>query len=88
MSEEVSIYGENTITGSINDAALAEKTEANGVTLTNNGETTNPTETPETTSSETINRDDLLVVVHGLTLVIKRSTRFEVLCQSTAHYRK
>lgn len=54
MSEEVSIYGENAITGSIDDAALAEKAEANGVTLTNNGETTNPTETPETTSSETI----------------------------------
>lgn len=54
MSEEVSIYGENAITGSIDDAALAEKAEANGVTLTDNGETTNPTETPETTSSETI----------------------------------
>lgn len=54
MSEEVSIYGENAITGSIDDAALAEKAEANGVTLTDNGETTNPTETPETISSETI----------------------------------
>lgn len=54
MSEEVSIYGENAITGSIDDVALAEKAEANGVTLTDNGETTNPTETPETTSSETI----------------------------------
>lgn len=53
MSEEVSIYGENAITGSIDDAALAEKAEANGVTLTDNGETTNPTETPDTTSSAT-----------------------------------
>lgn len=59
MSEEVSIYGENAITGSIDDAALAEKAEANGVTLTNNGETTN-TETsgetvspPEETAGET-----------------------------------
>lgn len=59
MSEEVSIYGENAITGSIDDAALAEKAEANGVTLTDNGETTN-TETsgetvspPEETAGET-----------------------------------
>lgn len=60
MSEEVSIYGENAITGSIDDAALAKKAEANGVTLTNNGETTN-TETsgetvspPEETAGETL----------------------------------
>lgn len=60
MSEEVSIYGENAITGSIDDAAFAEKAEANGVTLTDNGETTN-TETsgetvspPEETSGETL----------------------------------
>lgn len=59
MSEEVSIYGENAITGSIDDAALAEKAEASGVTLTDNGETTN-TETsgetvspPEETAGET-----------------------------------
>lgn len=52
MSEEVSIYGENAITGSIDDAALAEKAEANGVTLTDNGETTN-TETPEETAGAT-----------------------------------
>lgn len=59
MSEEVSIYGENATTGSIDDAALAEKAEANDVTLTNNGETTN-TETsgetvspPEETAGET-----------------------------------
>lgn len=50
MSEEVSIYGENTITGSIDDAALAEKAEANGVTLTNNGETTNTETSGETVS--------------------------------------
>lgn len=61
MSEEVSIYGENAITGSIDDAALAEKAEANGVTLTDNGETTEtsgetqtpPNETPTETPSET-----------------------------------
>lgn len=52
MSEEVSIYGENTITGSIDDAALAEKAEASGVTLTNNGETTN-TETSGETAGDT-----------------------------------
>jgi hypothetical protein len=52
MSEEVSIYGENAITGSIDDAALAEKAEANGVTLTDNGETTN-TETPKETAGAT-----------------------------------
>ena len=40
MSEEVSIYGENAITGSIDDAALAAKAEATGVTLTDNGEAT------------------------------------------------
>ena len=45
MSEEVSIYGENAITGSIDDAALAAKAEATGVTLTDNGETTE-TQTP------------------------------------------
>lgn len=50
MSEEVSIYGENAITGSIDDAALAEKAEANGVTLTNNGETTNTETSGETVS--------------------------------------
>lgn len=50
MSEEVSIYGENAITGSINDAALAEKAEANGVTLTDNGETTNTETSGETVS--------------------------------------
>lgn len=52
MSEEVSIYGENAITGSIDDAALAEKAEANGVTLTDNGETTN-TETSGETAGAT-----------------------------------
>lgn len=51
MSEEVSIYGENAITGSIDDAALAAKAEANGVTLTNNGETTNTETSGETVSS-------------------------------------
>lgn len=50
MSEEVSIYGENAIAGSIDDAALAEKAEANGVTLTNNGETTNTETSGETVS--------------------------------------
>lgn len=50
MSEEVSIYGENAITGSIDDAALAEKAEANGVTLTDNGETTNTETSGETAS--------------------------------------
>lgn len=50
MSEEVSIYGENAITGSIDDVALAEKAEANGVTLTNNGETTNTKTSGETVS--------------------------------------
>lgn len=54
MSEEVSIYGENAIVGSIDDAALAEKAEANGVTLTNNGETT---ETPDNLG-ETISPPD------------------------------
>lgn len=59
MSEEVSIYGENAITGSIDDAAFAEKAEANGVTLTDNGETTNTgtsgetVSPPEETSGET-----------------------------------
>lgn len=66
MSEEVSIYGENAITGSIDDAALAAKAEATGVTLTDNGETTEtsasetrpgetqtpPTETPDETTPE------------------------------------
>ena len=56
MSEEVSIYGENAITGSIDDAALAEKAEANGVTLTDNGETTEtqtpPNETPNEAPAE------------------------------------
>lgn len=52
MSEEVSIYGENAITGSIDDAALAAKAEANGVTLTDNGETTE-TSASETSSGET-----------------------------------
>ena len=62
MSEEVSIYGENAITGSIDDAALAEKAEANGVTLTNNGETTEtqtpPNETPGETPDETTTPPD------------------------------
>ena len=71
MSEEVSIYGENAITGSIDDAALAEKAEANGVTLTDNGETTAsftstetsgetqtpPNETPSETPDETTPED-------------------------------
>ena len=56
MSEEVSIYGENAITGSIDDAALAAKAEDTGVTLTDNGETTEtqtpPNETPNETPSE------------------------------------
>lgn len=53
MSEEVSIYGENAITGSIDDAALAAKAEATGVTLTDNGETTETQTPPNETLSET-----------------------------------
>lgn len=53
MSEEVSIYGENAITGSIDDVALAAKAEANAVTLTDNDETTNTG-----TSGETISPPD------------------------------
>lgn len=52
MSEEVSIYGENATTGSIDDAALAEKAEANGVALTNNGEVTKTPTPPNETLSE------------------------------------
>ena len=52
MSEEVSIYGENAITGSIDDAALAAKAEATGVTLTDNGETTETQTPPNETLSE------------------------------------
>ena len=67
MSEEVSIYGENAITGSIDDAALAAKAEATGVTLTDNGETTEtsgetqtpPTETPTETPDETTTPPEL-----------------------------
>ena len=55
MSEEVSIYGENAITGSIDDAALAAKAEANGVTLTDNGETTETQTPPNETHNETPN---------------------------------
>lgn len=62
MSEEVSIYGENAITGSIDDAALAAKAEANGVTLTDNGETTETsgeTQTPPNEApTETPNPDE------------------------------
>lgn len=63
MSEEVSIYGENAITGNIDDATLAAKAEASGVTLTDNGETTasftgtdtktTPNEAPGETPGET-----------------------------------
>lgn len=53
MSEEVSIYGENAITGSIDDATLAAKAEASGVTLTDNGETTETKTQPNETPSET-----------------------------------
>ena len=53
MSEEVSIYGENAITGSIDDAALAAKAEATGVTLTDNGETTETQTPPNETPAET-----------------------------------
>lgn len=63
MSKEVSIYGENAITGSIDDAALAAKAEATGVTLTDNGETTETSgetlsETPSETPCETPSPDE------------------------------